>query len=268
MHPRILKREERNNGLSQLLNKNCKQIKFWLSELSNTLQLVSSKKIAIYEYEVKLASAVRTVAADWVGGVRVRRRLLRGQQPVLCGMNRILLPERVVSWLGLLETTTRVRLTSPTASGHGCGLRLLIIWNDLLSLEDRHVTSNVSRTMAHEGPFLQSNISQALVSSRPPEEALNETECIVFFLGSPFLRISFEFAWGTSLCFSKQQRALSSMQQCLAGLSSSWTAQHSLHVVKFTQLISNQDSYKKTPGYRNSKLPFIPLSDAYVSFFT
>lgn len=87
-----------------------------------------------------------------------------------------------------------VRLTSPTASGHGCGLRLLIIWNDLLSSEDLHVTSSVSHTMAHEGPFLQSNIPRALVSSRPPEQALNETVCIVFFLGSPFLRISFEFA--------------------------------------------------------------------------
>lgn len=85
---------------------------------------------------------------------------------------------------------------------------------------------------------------QTLYPTQDPITITEKTECIFSFLDCAFLRISFEFTRMASCCLSKQQSTLSGNTAVV------WQASHpfkqlSIHVVKFTQFISNQYSYWK-----------------------
>lgn len=166
-------------------------------------------------------STVCTVAADW----GVRRRLLSRQQPVMCATNCMLLIECIVLWLRKRCGLDSLLQLLPPASGHGCGLWLLIIWNDLLSSEDElhlHVMSNVSHIMAHEGPFLQSNVSRALVSCLP---SITSTESyrvqLSSFLDPLFSEFPLNLHEGPPFAFQSNKGLYQAYSSHLAGLSSS-----------------------------------------------
>lgn len=166
------------------------------------------------------------------------------------------------------ETTLWVRLTSPPhALSHSCGLRLLLTWEDLLSFEDGlhlHVISNVTHTMAHQVPFLQSNVSRALVSCVFHNKYWMRQRVLSSFLDSLFSEFPLNLHEGPPFAFQSNKGLYQAYSSYLAGLSSSQTAQHSLSVVRFTQFPTKTHRKKDTEILNCLLFPFemhlFPLS--------